>query len=93
MQKSELWRVIQESRFSIFLGIMVTIEGAIEICAGGPQLAVMSFLRTGIFMKMTQENLKRGTNIVKNDKIQRQYDEVADELENLKSIICSVAEY
>lgn len=93
LQKKELWKVIKESKFPIFLGILVTIEGMIEVCAGGIQLSAISFMRTGIFMKMTQEGLKRGADMVKKDKIQRQYNEVAEELESLKSIICSVAEY
>lgn len=53
------------------LGILVTIEGVVEACAGGIQLSLISFLRTGIFLKMTQEGLKRGADVVKNDKIQR----------------------
>lgn len=93
LQKKELWKVIRESKFPIMLGALVTIEGFIEGCAGALQLSTISFLRTGIYIKMTQEGLKRGADVVKNEKIQRQYREVADELQSLKSIICSVAEY
>jgi hypothetical protein len=50
-------------------------------------------LRGGVYVKMTQEGLKRGVDTVKKDKIQRQYNEVADEVQNLQNIICSVAEF
>jgi hypothetical protein len=73
--------------------VLVTVEGFLEVCAGGIQLSMISFLRTGIYVKMTQEGLKRGADVVKNEKIQRQYREVAEELQSLKNIICSVAEY
>ena len=61
--------MIRESKFPIVLGILVTIEGVIEICAGGLSISIISFMRTGIFMKMTQEGLKRGADIVKKDKV------------------------
>ena len=92
LKKREIWRVIKESKFPIMLGILVTVEGTIEVCAGALQLSAISYLRTGIYIKMTQEGLKRGATVVKNDKSQKQYQEVADELQNLKSIICSVAD-
>lgn len=92
LKKREIWRVIKESKFPIMLGVLVTVEGTIEVCAGALQLSAISYLRTGIYIKMTQEGLKRGATVVKNDKTQKQYQEVADELQNLKSIICSVAD-
>lgn len=92
LKKREIWKVIKESKFPIMLGVLVTIEGTIEVCAGALQLSAISYLRTGIYIKMTQEGLKRGATVVKNDKIQKQYQEVAEELQNLKSIICSVAD-
>ena len=69
LQKRELWKVIRESKFPIFLGVLVTVEGFLELCGGGIQLSMVSFLRTGIYIKMTQEGLKRGADVVKNEKI------------------------
>lgn len=62
------------------------------MAAGGIPLGAMSYLRTGLYVAMTKEGVQRGTNIVKKDKVQRQYKEVADELENLKSIVFSMNE-
>ena len=93
LKKREMWKVIKESKFPIMLGVLVTVEGTIEVCAGAYNLSVISYLRTGIYIKMTQEGLKRGADVVKKQKIQRQYEEVADELANLQNIICSVAEF
>jgi len=42
---------------------------------------------------MTVESFQRGVNKVKQDKVDRQYREVADEVQNLKAIVCKVAEY
>jgi hypothetical protein len=53
------------------LGILVTVEGFFELSAGAIPLSAISYLRTGIYVAMTQEGLKRGAEIVKRDKIQR----------------------
>ena len=53
MKKREIWRVIKESKFPIMLGILVTVEGALEFSVGAVQLSSISFLRTGIYIKMT----------------------------------------
>mmetsp|Transcript_10025 Transcript_10025/g.16856 ORF Transcript_10025/g.16856 Transcript_10025/m.16856 type:complete len:88 (+) Transcript_10025:1002-1265(+) len=34
LKKREIWKVIQESKFPILLGIFVTIEGMVETCFG-----------------------------------------------------------
>lgn len=52
MKKKELWRVIRESKFPIMLGMLVTIEGAVEVCGGAMILGSISFMRTGIYIKM-----------------------------------------
>ena len=92
LKKREIWRCIRESKFPIMLGILISTEGILEAMAGHIAIPTFAFLRAGIFIKMTQDGLKRGAVYVKNDKTQKQYQEVADELENLKSIISSVAE-
>ena len=91
LKKREMWRVIKESKFPIMLGVLVTLEGGLEFFHGKRLMPTLMFLRGGIFVKMTQDGLKRGATIVKNDKTQKQYQEVADEIENLKGIISSVA--
>ena len=91
LKKRELWKVVKESKFPIMLGVLVTLDATIELGAGALWLSAISYLRTGIFFKMTQEGLRRGAIVVKNEKTQKQYQEVADELQNLKSIISSVA--
>ena len=53
MKKREVWRVIKESKFPIMLGLLVTVEGAFEASIGALQLSAISFLRTGIYIKMT----------------------------------------
>lgn len=53
------------------LGILVTAEGGIELFAGAFQLSTISFLRTGIYIKMTQEGIQKGTEVVKDKKVQR----------------------
>ena len=40
---------------------------------------------------MTKEGLKKGASVVKEQKVNKQYQEVADEIENLSRIISSVA--
>jgi hypothetical protein len=34
LKRREFWRVIKESKFPIFLGTLVTIEGFFEVCLG-----------------------------------------------------------
>ena len=34
LKKREMWKVIKETRFPIFLGLLVTIEGFLEVCSG-----------------------------------------------------------
>lgn len=53
LKKREIWRVIKESKFPIMLGILVTVEGALEASVGAVSLSSISFLRTGIYIKMT----------------------------------------
>ena len=69
LKKRELWKVIKETKFPIMLGMLVAIEGTLEFCAGALQLSTVSLLRGGVYVKMTQEGLKRGADVVKNDKI------------------------
>lgn len=61
LKKRELWKVIKESRFAIILGVLVTVEGFFELAAGAIPLSSLSYLRTGIYVAMTQEGLQRGT--------------------------------
>lgn len=80
LKKKELWKVIKESRFAIILGISVTVEGFFELAAGAVPLSIISYLRTGIYYAMAREGYKRGADIVKRDKVQRQYKEIYDEI-------------
>ena len=66
-----MWKVIKETKFPIMLGILVLTEGFFEVCAGAMTLSTISLLRGGVYVKMTQEGLKRGADVVKKDKIQR----------------------
>ena len=65
LKKRELWRVIKESRYSILLGMFVTLDGVLEASATLYQLSLVSFLRTGVYISLTRDGLKRGANIVK----------------------------
>ena len=87
LKKKELWKVIKESRFAIVLGMLVTVEGFFELASGAVPLSIVSYLRTGIYYAMAREGYQRGADIVKKDKVQRQYKEVSDELQYLRSII------
>lgn len=53
LKKREMWKVIKETRFPIFLGLLVSIEGFLEVCSGAFQLSTISLLRTGVYIKMT----------------------------------------
>ena len=71
LKKKELWKVIKESRFAIMLGVLVSVDGFFELGAGAIPLGFLSYLRTGLYFAMTKEGIKKGTEIVKKDKIQR----------------------
>ena len=92
LKKQELWKVIKESRFPIVLGVLVTAEGFFEVATGAVPLGAISYLRTGIYYAMAREGYKRGADIVKRDKVQRQYKEISDELQNLRAIILEANE-
>ena len=92
LKKKELWKVIKESRFAIVLGMLVTVEGFFVLASGAVPLGIVSYLRTGIYYAMTREGYQRGADIVKKDKVQRQYKEVSDELQYLRSIILEANE-
>jgi len=53
------------------LGVLVTLDATIELGAGALWLSAISYLRTGIFFKMTQEGLRSGAIVVKNEKTQK----------------------
>ena len=69
LKKRETWKVIKESKFPILLGILVTTEGIIEGCSGFVNLSATSFFRTTIYIKMTQEAIMKGIDVVKREKI------------------------
>lgn len=71
IRKRELWKVIKESKFPILLGILVTAEGIIEGCSGFVNLSTTSFFRSAVYVKMTQEALMRGIDVVKREKIKQ----------------------
>lgn len=71
LKKSETWKVIKESKFPILLGILVTAEGLIEGCSGFVNLSATSFFRTAIYIKMTQEAITKGIDVVKREKIKQ----------------------
>ena len=75
------------------LGILVTAEGIIEGCSGFVNLSTTSFVRSAIYVKMAKEAMKRGTDVVKKDKITKQLKEIEDELGTLRSVICSATEF
>jgi len=48
-----MWKVLKETRFPVFLGVLVSIEGFLEVCSGAFELSTISLLRTGVYIKMT----------------------------------------
>ena len=71
LKKRETWKVIKESKFPILLGTLVTAEGIIEGCSGFVNLSATSFFRTAIYIKMTQEAIAKGIDVVKKEKIKQ----------------------
>ena len=93
VKKRLLWRAIKESRIPIMMGIMTMCEASIEFaCSAYPTLWINLF-RIGAFYGMSKEGLQRGINVVRQDNIEKQYNEVADELQKLQNIICTVADF
>ena len=75
------------------MGIMTITEVSIDMaCSAYPTMWVNIF-RLAAYYGMTKEGLQRGVNVVRQDNVEKQYNEVADELQKLQNIICTVADF
>ena len=80
LKKRLLWRAIKESRIPIMMGIMTITEVTVDFaCSAYPTMWVNIF-RLAAYYGMTKEGLQRGLNVVRQENIEKQYIEVADEL-------------
>ena len=66
LKKREIWRSVKESKFVIFLGVLIAAEtgilfGHYRNLIKGPIMAA----RTAIYAKMTQDGMKRGNDAIK----------------------------
>lgn len=75
------------------MGAMTILEGTIDAaCLNYPSMWVNIF-RVATFAGMTSEGVRRGTDVVRREIVEEQYQEVADELLKLQQIICTVSDF
>ena len=67
LNRKNFWRIIKKSRFPVFLGILVTFEGTMELVTGQAIVSWISFFRTGIFYAVTTEEMNKGGVVVRNE--------------------------
>lgn len=94
LKKREVWRSIRESKFVIFLGILVAADtsvifGIYRNLIKGPIFAA----RTLIYAKMTQDGMKRGNDAIRKGNILKLYDEVTNEITKLQHMLAYAQEY
>ena len=88
-----LWDAIKESKFAIMMGVMTIAEGVVDFsCRAFPNMWINIF-RVAVFSGMTNEGIKRGVGIVRKEKVEEQYQEVADELLKLQNLICTISDF
>ena len=75
------------------MGAMTISEGTIDLACGVWPKFWLAVFRVGVFSEMTKEGMIRGTSNLREERIARQYNEVADELVKLQNIICSVTDF
>ena len=70
------------------MGVMAVAEVGIDLACSNLPIVALNTLRSVIYVEVTKEGVQRGTNMVKRDMVEQQYNEVADELQKLQNIIC-----
>lgn len=78
-----MWKSVVDSKFAIWLGALISLEAVYFTCRGSLLQGGIDVMRTGIYTKMTVDGMRRGNDAIKKSKVQKQYNEVADEIENL----------
>lgn len=75
-----MWRSVKDSKFVIWLGLLIGCEAVIFTGRGALIQGGIDTLRTGIYTQLTVSGMKRGNDAVRKGKIQKYYNEVADEI-------------
>jgi hypothetical protein len=83
LKKREVWKTVVDSKFAIWLGALISAEAVIFSCRGMLIQGSIDLLRTGIYTKLSVDGIRAGKNVLRNNKTQRQYNEVSDEIQNL----------
>lgn len=93
LKKKKLWRAIKDSRIPLVLAVLTIVEGTVDYACGNWPFLFINGLRVSVFAEMSKEGIKQNINSIRQEKIERQFYEVQDEILHLQQIICSVADY
>ena len=74
------------------LGLAVTTEGFCHLQLGLIPTSILHLLRGGIYLKLTKSGLTSAATAIRDQNVLDQYNEVANEIENLRNIISTVTE-
>jgi hypothetical protein len=83
LKKREVWKTVVDSKFAIWFGALISAEAVFFSCRGMLIQGSIDLLRTGIYTKLSVDGIRAGKNVLRNNKTQRQYNEVSDEIQNL----------
>ena len=75
------------------MGIMTMTEVTVDFACSSFPIMWVNIFRIGAYYGMSKEGLQRGVNVVRQENVEKQYSEVADELQKLQNIICTVADF
>ena len=93
LKKKEIWSAVKESKFPIIMGSMSIVDASIAFSCSSFTYVWLAAFRVATFSEMSREGITRGKGTVRRAKVEQQYDEVADEIQKLQNIICSVADF
>mmetsp|Transcript_16500 Transcript_16500/g.28021 ORF Transcript_16500/g.28021 Transcript_16500/m.28021 type:complete len:139 (+) Transcript_16500:948-1364(+) len=93
VKKRKVWKAIKESKIPIILGLLTAFEASVDLACSSTPFLLLNTLRIGVFYEMSKDGFLRGISNVREEQIEEQYNEVADEILKLQQIICSVADY
>ena len=80
LKKREVWKTVVDSKFAIWLGALISVEAVFISCRGKLIQGGIHLLRAGIYTKLSVDGIRASKNVLRNNKVQKQYSEVADEI-------------
>ena len=65
LKKREVWRVVQETKYPIILGALITVQGFWKACILDYKNMAFSFAKSGMYVLRIQDNFAISTRNVK----------------------------